>query len=334
AGAQVLYDNGPYFNSVGTGANGANESVLYTSTFAMGTIGFGNQQTAFNRIADDFMISDCAWRIDSVVFFGYQTNSTTTSTFTSVNFRIWNGIPDAVGSSVVYGDTTTNRLIRTAWSGAYRITETTTGNSARPIMRNVCTAGGVILNGGTYWLDWSSAGSLASGPWAPARTPVLVAITGNGRQRTGSIWNNAVDGGTNTPAQGFPFIVYGTALTATADAGLPGTFCDTGILLLGGSPAGTGTGSLTYNWTPAAGLDNPAIANPTATTVATTSYVLTVTDSLGCSASDTVVVGVSYTQTVVITQVVCGSYTSPSGNVYTASGIYVDTIPTAAGCDS
>ncbi|MGL5890181.1 MAG: hypothetical protein ACRC3B_09865, partial [Bacteroidia bacterium] len=40
AGAQVLYDNGPYYNSAGTGANGANESVLYTTTFAMGTIGF------------------------------------------------------------------------------------------------------------------------------------------------------------------------------------------------------------------------------------------------------------------------------------------------------
>jgi hypothetical protein len=332
-GAQVLYDNGPYFNSTGTGANGANESVLYTS-LGMGTIGFGNQQIAFNRIADDFIITDYAWRIDSVVFFGYQTNSPITSTFTSVNFRIWDSIPDAAGANVVYGDTTTNRMIRSVWSGAYRITETTSGNTARPIMRNVCTAGGVILTGGTYWLDWSSAGSLASGPWAPPRTPVMVAITGNGRQRTGTIWNNAVDGGTNTPAQGFPFIVYGTALNCSANAGLASTFCVSGNTLLGGTPAGTGTGTLTYSWSPAAGLSNAAIANPTATVSATTNYVLTVSDSIGCVVMDTVVVTVNQPSAASITEVACGSYTSPAGNTYTSSGIYTDTIASAVGCDS
>ncbi len=334
AGAQVLYDNGPYYNSTGTGANGANESVLYTTTFAMGTIGFGNQQTAFNRVADDFMITDCVWRIDSVVFFGYQTNSTTTSTFTSVNFRIWDSIPDAIGANVVYGDTTTNRMIRTTWSGAYRITETTTGNTARPIMRNVCTAGGVVLTGGTYWFDWSSAGSLASGPWAPPRTPVQLAITGNGRQRTGSTWNNAVDGGTNTPAQGFPFIVYGTALNATADAGLASTFCVSGSTVIGGTPAGSGTGTLTYSWSPAAGLSDAAIANPTATVSATTSYVLTVTDSFGCAVMDTVTLTVNQPSASSITEIACGSYISPAGNTYTSTGIYTDTITNAAGCDS
>lgn len=334
AGAQVLYDNGPYYNSTGTGASGANESVLYTTTFAMGTIGFGNQQTAFNRVADDFMITDCAWRIDSVVFFGYQTNSPITSTFTSVNFRIWDSIPDVVGANVVYGDTTTNRMIRSTWSGAYRITETTTGNAARPIMRNVCSAGGVILTGGTYWFDWSSAGSLASGPWAPPRTPVQVAITGNGRQRTGNIWNNAVDGGTNTPAQGFPFIVYGTVLNATADAGLASTFCVSGSTVLGGTPAGSGTGTLTYSWSPAAGLSNAAIANPTATVSATTSYVLTVTDSFGCAVMDTVTLTVNQPSASSITEIACGSYISPAGNSYTSTGIYTDTITNAAGCDS
>jgi hypothetical protein len=83
--AQILHDNGPYFNSVGTGSGGANESVLYTTTFGMGTIGFGHQAASFNRVADDFTISDCHWRIDSIVFFGYQTGSTTTSTFTGVS---------------------------------------------------------------------------------------------------------------------------------------------------------------------------------------------------------------------------------------------------------
>ena len=334
AKAQVLYDNGPVFNSAGTGAGGANESVLYTTTFGMGTIGFGNQQIAYNRVADDFVVSDCAWRIDSVVFFGYQTNSTTTSTFTSVNFRIWDSIPDAAGSNVVFGDTVTNRLIRTSWSGVYRITETTTGNAQRPIMRNVCSANGVILRGGTFWLDWSSAGSLASGPWAPPRVPVMVAITGNGRQRTGNVWNNLVDGGTNTPAQGLPFIIYGTVINATSDAGLGGAYCDAGLISLGGSPAGTGMGTLTYNWSPANGLSDSTIANPTATPATTTAYVLTVTDTMGCVARDTAVVNVNYSQTATLTEVACAAYTSPAGNTYTTSGIYTDTLATSAGCDS
>jgi PKD repeat protein len=288
AQAQILFDNGPLFNSPGTGAGGANESVLYTTTFAMGTIGFGQQQTAFNRIADDFVANNCSIRIDSVVLFGYQTNSTTTSTFTNVNLRIWNGVPDAVGSSIVFGDTTTNRLIRTAWSGVYRITETTTGNTARPIMRNVLNTGGVILAGGTYWLDWSSAGSLGSGPWQPARTPVGVSVTGNGRQRTGSTWGNALDGGTGTPAQGFPFIIYGAILDPVVDAGADQIACPGTIVTLGGSPAASGgSAPYTYSWSPSAGLSNPNAANPTIAPTGAGSYVLTVVDGSGCTVRDT-----------------------------------------------
>ncbi len=35
-----------------------------------------------------------------------------------------------------------------------------------------------------------------------------------------------------------------------------------------------------------------------------------------------------------ITETACVSYTAPSGNVYTSSGTYVDTIPNSTGCDS
>jgi hypothetical protein len=292
--AQVLFDNGPYFNSVGTGAGGANESVLYTTTFGMGTIGFGHQQNLFNRVADDFTITSCnGFQIDSVVFFAYQTNSPATSTMTGVNLRIWDSIPDASGSAVVFGDTTTNRLTRTAFSGAYRITETTPGATSRPIMRNVCSLGGVILPAGTYWLDWSSAGSLASGPWAPPRTPVGVAITGNGRQRTGSTWNNLVDGGTGTPPQGLPFIIYGKFRDPIADAGIDPVVCQGTSTPLGGAPSGaSGIGSLSYSWSPSTGLNDSTLANPSLTATASGTYVLSVIDSLGCVATDTVSVSV------------------------------------------
>lgn len=335
ANGQILYDNGPIANSFGTGAGGADESMLYTTTFGMGTIGFGHQAVSFNRVADDFVNSNCLWQIDSIVFFGYQTNSTTTSTFTGVNFRIWDSIPDAPGSSVVFGDTTTNRMTRTVWSGVYRITETTHGNTARPIMRNVCATPGLTLPAGTFWLDWSSSGSLASGPWAQPRVPLNTAITGNGRQRIGSVWNNLVDGGTNTPAQGLPFIIYGTIIQPSAAAGTDNTICSGSSIVIGGSPAGSGgTGTLTYSWSPSGSLNNSTTSNPVSSATTTTSYVLTVTDALGCTATDTTVVNVLQTSTSSLSPVVCGSYSSPAGNTYTTSGTYTDTLVNSAGCDS
>ncbi len=42
------------------------------------------------------------------------------------------------------------------------------------------------------------------------------------------------------------------------------------------------SGTLTYQWTPSAGLDNTTIANPLATPESTTTYKLVVTDDLGC----------------------------------------------------
>jgi len=206
----TLYDNGPVYNIGSAGSGGANISMLYTTTFGMGTIGFGAQQIAYNRIADDFNVTDCQWNVDSIVFFCYQTGSSTTSTITSINFRIWDSIPDDVGSSVVYGDTTTNALTSTSWSGYYRVTETTLTSTARPIMRNVCATPGLILSAGDFWVDWSLAGTLSSGPWSPPIALVNANVTGNGRQRVGSSWANALDGGTGNAAQGFPFIIYGS----------------------------------------------------------------------------------------------------------------------------
>lgn len=333
--AQILYDNGPYFNSVGTGFAGANESMLYTTTFGMGTIGFGHQQTSFNRVADDFTTTDCLWQIDSIVFFGYQTGSTTTSTFTGVTFRVWDSVPDGVGSSVVYGDTTTNRLSRTVWSGAYRITETTVGNSTRPIMRNVCATPGLTLQAGTFWIDWASSGSLGSGPWAPSRVPVNQNITGNGRQRIGSTWNNALDGGTGTPAQGFPFIIYGTIIQPVANAGIDLLTCQGVSMMIGNIPSATGgTGPYTYSWSPGGTLDNPANANPLATPPVSTMYTLTVTDQLGCTSIDSVLLTIVPNSSSTITPVTCGSYLSPQGNTYTSSGTYTDHLTNYVGCDS
>jgi len=79
----------------------------------------------------------------------------------------------------------------------------------------------------------------------------------------------------------------------TADAGPDQEICPGGSVQIGGTPtASGGTSPYTYNWTPTAGLDNPAIANPTASPNSTTIYSVMVTDSGGCQACDCVTVTV------------------------------------------
>lgn len=210
----VLYDNGPYADSAGTGTGGADESILEDVTLGMNTLGFGHQLSAGNRVADDFTVTDPAgWQVDAITFFAYQTGSTTTSTMTAVNLRIWDGVPGG-GGSVVWGDTTTNVMSATDWSNAFRVTQTTTGTANnRPIMANT-VAVNTVLPPGTYWVDWQTDGSASfSGPWAPPIVILGQATTGNGMQSldNGVTFGPVNDSGTATQ-QGFPFIVEGTGL--------------------------------------------------------------------------------------------------------------------------
>ncbi|GAB4144779.1 MAG: hypothetical protein Fur0021_01620 [Candidatus Promineifilaceae bacterium] len=218
----VLYDNGPLVNCAGCGAGGADESVLQSTTLLMTTLGFGHQLINGNRIADDFTVDAAeGWNIDQITFFAYQTNSPTNpSPFTAVNYQIWDGPPNDPGSSVVFGDTVTNRLVSTTWANIYRVSETTQGTTARPVFANVASAG-VTLPPGTYWLDWQTDGTLASGPWAPPITIDGQTTTGNALQYTGT-WGPANDGGTLTQ-QGFPFIIEGSV----AGGGGGGDFSET-----------------------------------------------------------------------------------------------------------
>lgn len=206
AGSAILYSNGPISNSTGTGAGGADESILYNVTLGMGIYGFGHQSPNSFRIADDFVLN-VATNLRQVIFYAYQTGSSTTSTITGATLQIWKGKPGEPGSTVVWGDTTTNILDTTAWTGVYRILENTPGDTLRPIMSNLVNVGHVLLPG-TYWLDWDATGTLGSGPWAP---PIagdgITAGTGDAIQFTGS-WAPVID----VEPQGFPFEIVGNVI--------------------------------------------------------------------------------------------------------------------------
>ena len=212
-GEGIIFDNGPLVNLPGGGAGGADASVLQSTSLLMNTIGFGHQQNLFNYMVDDFEVTT-NWSVDSIKFYAYQTGSTTTSTITGVYLQIWNAPPNA-GGTVVWGDTVTNRLTATRWSGIYRVTETTLTATNRSIFEAVANVAGLNLSAGTYWLEWGMTGSLSSGPWAPPITIAGQNTTGNGLQRLSGVYNPANDGGSLTQ-QGFPFIIYGIAGTPPA----------------------------------------------------------------------------------------------------------------------
>lgn len=208
AAAEVLYDNGPIVTSTGSGHEGADESVVQDESLGNRTYGFGHDGASMNRVADDFAVpSGEIWRLDEVQFYAYQPGSTTTSTFDSTNLRIWNGPPGETGSQVVFGDTTTNRLVGTHFTHVYRRAESTgPGDTSRPVMRNTVDTGGVLLEAGIYWLDWQAEGSLDNGSWAVPVTVESLKTTGNGLQ--------SVLGGGFFPAlsegqQGFAFTLFG-----------------------------------------------------------------------------------------------------------------------------
>lgn len=72
-----------------------------------------------------------------------------------------------------------------------------------------------------------------------------------------------------------------------ADAGRDTTIC------FGTSTRLTGSGGRTYSWSPATFLSATNISNPLCTPDSTTMYILTTTDSAGCSDVDTVLISVS-----------------------------------------
>lgn len=82
---------------------------------------------------------------------------------------------------------------------------------------------------------------------------------------------------------------YQVTITAPANvnAGADVSICDGDATNLSGS------GGVSYSWSPATGLSDPNIANPVATPAATTTYTLTATDANGCQGTDDVAVTVN-----------------------------------------
>jgi gliding motility-associated-like protein len=85
--------------------------------------------------------------------------------------------------------------------------------------------------------------------------------------------------------------IFNTAVSQplNADAGPDNTLCPNGNVIVGGSPSGSGgQPPYTYSWSPADGLSNTTISNPTAAPGNSITYTLTVTDDTGAVQTDMV----------------------------------------------
>lgn len=208
----LTYDNGALITHPGGGPGGADASRLQSTSLGMSTLGFTASDAGAFRIADDFTATAPGWTINTITLFGYQTGSTTTSTFDVVRLQIWaNGAPNA-GGAVIFGDTTTNRFGSSAFTNIYRDTETTVANNQRPIMATTSSAIALTFGAGTYWLDYQLGGTLASGPFSPPTT-ILGQTSGscspncNALQWSGTAWAALDDGAAGVQAQDVRFII-------------------------------------------------------------------------------------------------------------------------------
>ena len=142
---------------------------------------------------------------------------------------------------------------------------------------SICSGGSTNLNasgGSTY--QWSPAAGLSNPNSAnPTASPsVTTAYT--------------VEVTTADGCKGVDHVTVYVNGNISVNAGNDQTICTSGNTQLNASGGGT------YQWSPAAGLNNPNIANPMATPSETTTYCVTVTSADGCSGVDCVTV---YTST-------------------------------------
>ncbi|GEM_PF-1704412 len=236
----VLFTSGAHFNVPGGGAGGANLSSVQTN-LSMSVFGFAHQATF--RVADDFTIpTGQSWNIENVELYAYQTGSTTTSTITAVYVRIWSGQPGT--GTVVFGDTTTNRMSSTSFSNVYRALDTQPTNTQRPLMKQVVNLG-VTLPAGTYWIEWQTLGSLTSGPWVPPIVITGQATTGNAKQFSNGVWADLLDSGSNTP-QGLPFTLNGNIVTSSSGNSVKIIFNDDIVRQFATSPFTTGRYKISF----------------------------------------------------------------------------------------
>lgn len=153
-------------------------------------------------------------------------------------------------------------------------------------------------NNGTTWTNATGVLSERNTPvnYTATLGPITASLSINGHQYRLLVANDSLS---LVNSNSFCYAVGPTTTiqvrpSPVAYAGVDKTICPNSSVIIGRTPAATGgTAPYTYLWNNASLLDTATIVQPLASPSTTTTFILTVTDTLGCSATDNMVVTVS-----------------------------------------
>lgn len=238
--AQQLYSNGNFTTGTTT-KSGVVAPAGYTwsevqnntgnTTESNTNSGYTANKSSDITLADDFTVpTGQSWTITDVSFFGYQTGAASTpSPFTELYIRIWRGSPAVAGSTVVFGNMTTNRLAGSTDARSYRIFNTlyptpSAPGTTRKIWKVRATVSPALtLPAGTYWVEWAST---VTGGGAHFYVPVTVVGTrqtvgANALQYISGAWSPTIDSGNPDSAPDvtvdFPFVINDGTILANSN---------------------------------------------------------------------------------------------------------------------
>ena len=162
----------------------------------------------------------------------------------------------------------------------------------------ICSGSPVNLNSsGAVTYTWSPSAGLSNTTISnPVATPTIT--------------TTYVVTGSNGTCDASETVVI-TVQTPAANAGNDVTICEGDAILLNAS------GGTAYSWAPATGLSNTNIATPVASPTVTTTYTVTVTDGLGCVATDVITVTVNPTPSAAFS-------VTPTSNFIDSAFIFLD----------
>jgi len=205
----VLWDNGPFITSYGTGFNGADESVMPDGNY---TEGWKCRFASDLRLGDDFIVPEGEiWEITSITLYAYESEGGTQSNVIGAYMEMLDGPPETGVS--VWGDLSTNVMTSTSFTNVYRVRFSNQGtdNTYRPICASVSEfSSPITLTAGTYFLCWLQEGLDGMHLYNPAVTIDGVVETGNALAYEYETWVPVVDG----EFKGLPFIIEGTTSSA------------------------------------------------------------------------------------------------------------------------
>lgn len=227
AGAQPLYSNGAFVTHPQAHVSGEDVSLAQDVTYP-GYTALGFSAGPEWRLADDFGVpTGQIWTIEAITLFAYQTG--TEAPFTDARVIVWRGVPDFAPSEKLFDGTASN-VLGDSMPGPYRIAQSVqatgpfTDTARRVQALTIELPEPLVLEGGSYWVDWSLLGAQAANPVYTPPVSILgqayTAVGGFARQKcpTTVVQPDCVPGswrlfenGSSPNLVDLPFLLIGTS---------------------------------------------------------------------------------------------------------------------------